>query len=59
MKELEKDMKKEDRTDLKMSFKSSKVTLTPVARPSVAKVVKKVTGNAVANDSSLTPLDNT
>jgi len=56
MHELEKDGKKEDSTDLKMSFKSSKVTLTPIARPSTKKVVTQ--HNAVANDSSLTPLDN-
>ena len=51
--ELEKDSKKEDSTDLKMSFKSSKVTLTPIARPSIP---KKTPNNAVSNDSSLNPL---
>lgn len=50
MTELEKDSRKEESTgeDLKMSFKSSKVTLTPVAKPNA---------NAVANDSSLNPLE--
>ena len=52
--ELEKDSKKEDSTDLKMSFKSSKVTLTPIAaRPSIP---KKTPNKAVSNDSSLNPL---
>jgi hypothetical protein len=49
MKELEKDKSKEDSTDLKMSYKSSKVTLTPV--------VAKKAPNAVANDSSMNPLE--